>query len=117
MKKILLFLVISFLFSFNLHAAEVKKCKDLDGYKKIGKGTAEVMKCLQEGPDGKKRIKLNTQSTLTDWITGKKKITESMPNPVGAIKGIISAPKKIIDRTKEETGLIKKDANNIKIKK
>ena len=69
MKKFILIITIVFAFS-NLAIAE-QKCNDLPGFKKIGKDSAEYMECLAK--KGKKSFKLNTDSKLKDWITGKEK--------------------------------------------
>ena len=56
--------------------AEVN-CKDLPGFKKIGKDSIEYTKCIaNKGKEiGKKGLKkLNTESKLTDWI--KKKLNK-----------------------------------------
>ena len=52
-------------------SAEVE-CKKLPGFKKIGKDSIEYTKCVAK--KGKKSLKLNTDSKLTDWI--KKKLNK-----------------------------------------
>ena len=59
--------------SSKIHAEQ--RCKDLPGFKKIGKDSAEYIECLlnkakEVKKDGK--FKLKTDSKLTDWI--KKQI-------------------------------------------
>ena len=75
MKK--LFLIFIFTFSFQLNVFAEENCKDLPGFKKLGKGSVEYTKCIaKKGKElGKKGIKkLNTDSKLTDWI--KKQINK-----------------------------------------
>ena len=75
MKK--LFLIFIFTFSFQLNVFAEENCKDLPGFKKIGKGSVEYTKCIaKKGKElGKKGLKkLNTDSKLTDWI--KKQINK-----------------------------------------
>ena len=69
MKK--LFLIFIFTFSFQLNVFAEENCKDLPGFKKLGKGSVEYTKCIaKKGKElGKKGLKkLNTDSKLTDWI-------------------------------------------------
>tara|TARA_X000001036_G_C20547772_1_gene753072 strand:+ start:101 stop:364 length:264 start_codon:yes stop_codon:yes gene_type:complete len=73
MKKIII--ITLFIFTTNLNAEE--NCKDLPGFKKIGKDSIQYMKCIANkskiiGSEGIK--KLNTDSKLTDWI--KKKLNK-----------------------------------------
>ena len=73
MKK--LFLIFIFIFSFQSNVLAEENCKDLPGFKKLGKGSVEYTKCIaKKGKElGKKGLKkLNTDSKLTDWI--KKQI-------------------------------------------
>ena len=75
MKKI--FLIFIFTFGFKLNVFGEENCKDLPGFKKLGKGSIEYTKCIaKKGKElGKKGIKkLNTDSKLTDWI--KKQINK-----------------------------------------
>ena len=75
MKK--LFLIFIFTFSFQLNVFAEENCKDLPGFKKLGKGSVEYTKCIaKKGKElGKKGLKkLNTDSKLTDWI--KKQINK-----------------------------------------
>ena len=85
MKKLLI-LSILFITTSSYVSAE-KKCSDLPGYKKIGKGSVEYLKCLNK--DGK--FKLKTESKLTDIITGKEKL--KLPNPMNGLKAIGKALK------------------------
>ena len=90
MKKLLIVSLI-FLGSISYAIAE-QKCKDLPGYKKLGKDSGEVIKCLKS-----KKLKLNTDSTLTDVVTGKKKI--KIPNPLTGLKKVGNALKpSILDK-------------------
>ena len=69
MKKTFLIFILSLIFQSNIFAEE--NCKDLPGFKKLGKGSVEYTKCIaKKGKElGKKGIeKLNTDSKLTDWI-------------------------------------------------
>ena len=69
MKKTFLIFILIFSFQSNVFAEE--NCKDLPGFKKLGKGSVEYTKCIaKKGKElGKKGIKkLNTDSKLTDWI-------------------------------------------------
>ena len=75
MKKI--FLIFIFTFGFQLNVFAEENCKDLPGFKKLGKGSVEYTKCIaKKGKElGKKGLKkLNTESKLTDWI--KKQINK-----------------------------------------
>jgi hypothetical protein len=76
MKKIILITTLLFTLTVNNAVAE-KDCKDLPGFKKIGKKSTEYAKCiaLKSKEVGKKNLKkLNTDSKLTDWI--KKKLNK-----------------------------------------
>ena len=69
MKKTFLIFILSLIFQSNIFAEE--NCKDLPGFKKLGKGSVEYTKCIaKKGKElGEKGIKkLNTDSKLTDWI-------------------------------------------------
>ena len=75
MKKLLLIFILIFSFQSNVFTEE--NCKDLPGFKKLGKGSIEYTKCVaKKGKElGKKGLKkLNTDSKLTDWI--KKKMNK-----------------------------------------
>ena len=75
MKKI--FLISIFIFGFQSNIFAEENCKDLPGFKKLGKGSIEYTKCVaKKGKElGKKGLKkLNTDSKLTDWI--KKKMNK-----------------------------------------
>ena len=89
MKKIILLYIISIFFSVNLYAVEHKKCSELEGFKKLGKGTAEFHACLKN--KAKKKFKLNTDSKLTDLMTGKAKF--KLPNPLTGLKNVANALK------------------------
>ena len=93
MKKIILLCVIGIFLSMNANAkaAEEKKCSEIEGSKKLGKNSGEYMKCL--GKTVRKKTKLKTDSKLTRWITGKDKITDSIPNPYTRLKNIGKAIK------------------------
>ena len=92
MKKITLITLISIFFSFNTYAIAEVKCKDLPGFKKVGKNSGEYIECLANKIK-KSKFKLNTQSTLTDWVTGKKKISNSVGNPITGLKNLGKALK------------------------
>ena len=71
------FLILIFIFSFHSNVFTEENCKDLPGFKKLGKGSVEYTKCIaKKGKElGKKGLKkLNTDSKLTDWI--KKQINK-----------------------------------------
>lgn len=83
MNKILIIAIICLSASV---ASAKEKCSDLPGFKKVGKDSVEYLKCLKG-----KKIKLNTESKLTDWLTGKEKF--KVPNPINGIKKIGKALK------------------------
>ena len=85
MKKIFMITAILLFASTYLNAKE--KCRDLPGYKKIGKNSADVMACLKNS----KTLKLNTDSKVVDWIKGKEKI--KIPNPLNGLKKVGKAIK------------------------
>ena len=63
------------MYAANLNAEE--NCKDLPGFKKIGKDSIQYMRCIANKSKkiGSESIKkLNTDSKLTDWI--KKKLNK-----------------------------------------
>ena len=71
------FLIFIFIFSFQSNIFAEENCKDLPGFKKLGKGSIEYTKCIaKKGKElGKKGLKkLNTDSKLTDWV--KKQINK-----------------------------------------
>ena len=70
MKKFYLVGILLMFTSLSL-SAEVD-CKKLPGFKKIGKDSNEYINCVAK--KGKKALKLNTDSKLTDWI--KKKLNK-----------------------------------------
>ena len=75
MKKT--FLIFTFTLTLQSNVLAEKNCKDLPGFKKLGKGSVEYSKCIaKKGKEfGKKGLKkLNTDSKLTDWI--KKQINK-----------------------------------------
>ena len=75
MKK---FYIIGILIIFTtLEVSAEVDCKDLPGFKKVGKDTVEYTKCIAKKGKvlGEKSLKkLNTDSKLTDWI--KKKLNK-----------------------------------------
>ena len=75
MKK---FYIIGILIIFTtLDVSAEVDCKNLPGFKKVGKDSIEYTKCIaKKGKElGKKGLKkLNTDSKLTDWI--KKKLNK-----------------------------------------
>ena len=77
-----------FLFStFAFNAFGNKNCKDLPGFKTLGKDSVEYLKCLSK----KSKLKLKTESKLTDILKGEKKI--KIPNPINGLKNIGKALK------------------------
>ena len=71
------YLIFIFIFSFQSNVFAEENCKDLPGFKKLGKGSIEYTKCVaKKGKElGKKGLKeLNTDSKLIDWI--KKKMNK-----------------------------------------
>ena len=82
MKKTIIVTLISFFFSASLYATE-KKISTTEKSKEQVNTLIEKIK----GQD----IKLNTKSKLTDWITGKKKFSDSVPNPINGLKSIKKA--------------------------
>tara|TARA_Y100000992_G_scaffold129757_1_gene85516 strand:- start:221 stop:448 length:228 start_codon:yes stop_codon:yes gene_type:complete len=71
------FLIFTFTLILQSNVLAEKNCKDLPGFKKLGKGSVEYTKCIaKKGKElGKKGLKkLNTESKLTDWI--KKQINK-----------------------------------------
>jgi hypothetical protein len=73
MKIFLYIIAIVTLITSNLVANE--NCKNIPGFKKLGKESLEYVKCLGNKSKelGKQSLKkLNTESKLTDWI--KKKL-------------------------------------------
>ena len=93
MKKIILLTLIASFLNVNAYAVEEKKCNELEGFKKMGKSSIEYVNCLSAKVKSSSKFKLNTKSTLTDWITGKKKISDSTPNPITGLKNIGKALK------------------------
>ena len=85
MKKIFI-LVTLFISAFTFAHAK-QKCNDLPGFKTLGKNSLEYIKCLKDN----KKLKLNTDSKLTNIITGKEKL--KLPNPVNGLKAIGKALK------------------------
>ena len=74
MKKLFLIFIFTLFFQSNVFTEE--NCKDLPGFKKLGKGSIEYTKCIaKKGKKlGKESLKkLNTDSKLTDWIKNKIK--------------------------------------------
>ena len=75
MKKFYIIKILIVFISLNV-SAEVD-CKNLPGFKKVGKESIEYTKCIaKKGKElGEKGLKkLNTDSKLTDWI--KKKLNK-----------------------------------------
>ena len=76
MKKILVTFI--FLFTLTTSLSADQKCKDLPGFKKLGKSSIDYVKCLankgKKELKGNEKLKLNTDSKLTDWI--KKKLNK-----------------------------------------
>ena len=89
MKKILLISLVIITTSTYVNAERVK-CKDLPGFKTIGKDSAEYIKCLTSKGGA---FKLNTESKLTSILSGKEKI--KFPNPLNGLKNIGKAIKPV----------------------
>ena len=85
MNKI--FIILILLISLTHNAFAKQKCSDLPGFKKVGKDSIEYIKCLKDS----KKLKLKTESKLTDVITGKEKL--KLPNPLDGLKSIGKALK------------------------
>ena len=85
MKKLLILTTILISSSYSVYAQQ--NCRDLPGFKKIGKDSVEYIKCLKES----KKFKLKTESKLTDLMTGKKEF--KLPNPLNGLKAIGKALK------------------------
>ena len=84
MKKTIIVTLISFFFSTSLYATE-KKISTTE------KSKEKVNTLIEKVKGDQKVIKLNTKSKLTDWITGKKKFSDSVPNPINGLKNIKKA--------------------------
>ena len=84
LRKLIVISILSFL-SFNAYAVE--KCRDLPGFKTLGKDTAEYLECLAKKPN----LQIKTESKMTDIVTGKKKF--KLPNPINGLKNIGKALK------------------------
>tara|TARA_A100001015_G_scaffold202984_1_gene226786 strand:- start:459 stop:686 length:228 start_codon:yes stop_codon:yes gene_type:complete len=75
MKKFIIIGILIIFTSLNV-SAEID-CKNLSGFKKVGKDSIEYTKCIaKKGKElGEKSLKkLNTDSKLTNWI--KKKLNK-----------------------------------------
>jgi hypothetical protein len=79
MKKILIIAIIYFGSSSYILAEN--NCKDLPGFKKVGKDSQDYIKCLADKVTkvtkditGGNKFKLNTDSKFTDWL--KKKMNK-----------------------------------------
>ena len=86
MNKIFLLILMLLVSSVSVNAKQ--KCSDLEGFKNIEK-SKEYFDCLKSKSKGK--FKLNTDSKLKDWITGKEKF--KLPNPATGMKKIGEAIK------------------------
>tara|TARA_B100000787_G_C16119713_1_gene262094 strand:- start:36 stop:314 length:279 start_codon:yes stop_codon:yes gene_type:complete len=83
MKNILVITLIGIFFSVNAQAADVMKVKE--------KSTIEkAIKNIKKNKATKAK-KVEEKSTLGKWISGEKKITESIPNPLKGLKNIQKA--------------------------
>jgi len=85
MKKIIIIIV--FFFGTTSLGFSKENCKELPGFKTIGKESVEYIKCLTK--IGK--IKLKTESKLTDIVKGEKKL--KLPNPMNSLRAIGKAIK------------------------
>ena len=79
MKKIAIITVILIATSTYLVAEE--NCKNLPGFKTLGKDTPEYLKCLN--PKNKQSYKLKLDSKLTRVSKGEEKL--NIPNPLNAL--------------------------------
>ena len=66
MKKI--FLIVTILIMSSTYVSAEKNCKDLPGFKRMGENSKEYVKCLAGKIIKNPKLKLNTESKLTDWI-------------------------------------------------
>jgi hypothetical protein len=82
MKKI--FLITTLLLIISTYSNAKQNCKDLPGFKTVGKDSVQYLNCLR-------KTKLNTDSTLTDIVTGEKKL--KIPNPMNGLKNLGKALK------------------------
>ena len=80
MKKLFILTIILVSSSYNVYAEQ--NCKELPGFKKLGKDSGEYFKCLKNS----KKLKLKTESKLTDVLTGKKEFR--LPNPLNGLKKV-----------------------------
>ena len=95
MKKIII--IIIFFFGTTSFVFSKENCKELPGFKKIGKESVEYIKCLTKiNQIGK--IKLKTESKLTDIIKGEKKL--KLPNPMNGLRAIGKAIKPSVVKNK-----------------
>ena len=85
MKKLLILVTLFISATTFVHAKQ--KCSDLPGFKTLGKDSLEYIKCLK----GNNKIKLNTDSKLTNIVKGKEKL--KIPNPINGLKAIGKALK------------------------
>ena len=85
MNKLLILVTLFISATTFVHAKQ--KCSDLPGFKTLGKDSLEYIKCLK----GNNKIKLNTDSKLTNIVKGKEKL--KIPNPINGLKAIGKALK------------------------
>jgi sortase (surface protein transpeptidase) len=100
MKKIIIFTLITIFFNANLQAAEkkdstlekvFKDIKNKNKKKNEGKEKSTLEKALEKRKNIKKVKTVKEKSTVEKWISGEKKITESIPNPITGFKKIKKA--------------------------
>ena len=91
MKNITLFLIMSFLLALNLNAAEKKGSilKEKLKLKTESKLTDTLTEIKKKDSTLEKKFRLKTDSKITNWFTGKEKI--KIPNPVNGIKKVTGA--------------------------
>ena len=77
MNKLLLILIVLMIMAFSV---EAENCRNLPGFKKLGKDSSEYIYCVTEKAkkrvkkkSNKSKFKLNTDSKLTDWLKNRKK--------------------------------------------
>ena len=98
MQKIIIFTLISFFLIANVVTAEKKEStiekvyKDIKNKKSVTKKEKSTLgKALEDIKNQKKVKKVKEKSTVEKWISGEKKITASLPNPVNGFQKIKKA--------------------------
>jgi hypothetical protein len=90
MKNITLFLIMSFLLALNLNAAEKKGSILKEKLKlKTESKLTDTLTEIKKESTLEKKLKLKTDSKITNWFTGKEKF--KIPNPVKVLKKVSGA--------------------------